>query len=125
MKSFFAKENLAWKKRLGNSKHRRSTCEAWQHAWLCYVGEERSPTPGCDSLLSKLASTGNKNTASNPKRIFVYCPKSCQLYQSQGLESLPFQEIRQEDGKRIQSHLHYTEVCQPSRAHVPNPLTEL
>lgn len=90
VKSFFAKENLALKKKLGNLQHRRSTCEAWQQPWLCCLGEERSSTQDCESLLSKLAYTGNKNTARNPKRIFVYRPESCQLYQRQGLEDTDF-----------------------------------
>ena len=55
-----------------------------------------------------LAYTGKKKKkkiANKPERIFVYCPKSFQLYQSKGLESLPFKEICQKDEERIQVHL--------------------
>ena len=72
-----------------------------------------------------LAKKKKKKIASKPERIFVYCPKSFQLYQSKGLESLPFKEICQKDEERIQSSSHHTGVCQLSRARVPKPLIEL
>lgn len=77
-------------------EHRRSTCEGWHHPWLCYLWWRKEPhtTLWLIAFYVGIYWQKNKQTKTNiarkPERIFVYCPKSFQLYQSKGLESLPF-----------------------------------
>lgn len=125
MQSLFAKENVAWKERLGNWVHRQSPWVAWRYPQLCCSvnkGAIHKSVTSCSLLWHPPAS----ETLPGIQREFLSSvPKVSNFIGARVLNNCLFRKFVKSVGREYKVCLSYIEVGHLSQALIPTSLTWL